>query len=299
MFYLAHISDIHLAPLPVPTLGQLFGKRITGYINWKKHRGLNLESHTLNRLMQELHMRGPDHLAITGDLVNLALDQEFAQARKWLYEQGDPKDISLVFGNHDAYVIGAFKRACQYFKPWISSDIETSKQALFPYLRIRDRVAIIGVSSAVATSPFCAVGHFSRKQARALRTLCDLCREQHLFTVVLIHHPPLTHAATFYKKLWGIKRLQKVVAECGANLILHGHTHLPTLSYINGTNGDFVPVVGISSASQSFNGKKPAAAFNWFAIEQRDNQWSCMLSRYSVINDQDVVRCTQTQKLCL
>ena len=38
MITLAHISDIHLAPLPPVRFVDLLGKRITGFLNWKMTR---------------------------------------------------------------------------------------------------------------------------------------------------------------------------------------------------------------------------------------------------------------------
>ncbi|MET0879712.1 MAG: metallophosphoesterase, partial [Tardiphaga sp.] len=38
MFLLAHISDVHLAPLPSPALGDLMSKRGLGYLNWLRKR---------------------------------------------------------------------------------------------------------------------------------------------------------------------------------------------------------------------------------------------------------------------
>ncbi|MBC7583853.1 MAG: metallophosphoesterase, partial [Tardiphaga sp.] len=37
-FTLAHLSDVHLPPLPQPAIGELLGKRMLGYINWKRNR---------------------------------------------------------------------------------------------------------------------------------------------------------------------------------------------------------------------------------------------------------------------
>ena len=38
MFILAHLSDIHLAPLPRPNPFELVSKRGLGYINWLRKR---------------------------------------------------------------------------------------------------------------------------------------------------------------------------------------------------------------------------------------------------------------------
>ena len=37
VFTLAHVSDIHLSPLPKVRRRQLLSKRLLGYVNW--HRG--------------------------------------------------------------------------------------------------------------------------------------------------------------------------------------------------------------------------------------------------------------------
>ena len=50
---------------------------------------------------------------MTGDLVNLALDGEIEMARLWLETLGAPQDVSVVPGNHDAYVPGAFDKVCR------------------------------------------------------------------------------------------------------------------------------------------------------------------------------------------
>ncbi len=71
-----------------------------------------MATNVLEILMNSLKKIHPDHLVISGDLVNLALDKEFEQARYWLLNQGRPQNISLTFGNHDAYVRGAFQKAC-------------------------------------------------------------------------------------------------------------------------------------------------------------------------------------------
>ena len=38
MFRLAHISDVHLGPLPDVTYRDLASKRMVGYVNWQRNR---------------------------------------------------------------------------------------------------------------------------------------------------------------------------------------------------------------------------------------------------------------------
>ncbi|MET3589797.1 3',5'-cyclic AMP phosphodiesterase CpdA [Bartonella silvatica] len=293
MFYLAHISDLHLSPLPSPSLFELCGKRLTGYLNWQKNRQGQMATNVLKTLMNTLKKTNPDHLLISGDLVNLALDKEFEQARNWLLNQGQPQNISLTFGNHDAYVRGAFSKACSLFQPWITGDFPQNSSLPFPYMRIRKNIAIISASSAIATPPFQASGYFGKTQAQALSQLLNEAAKRDLFRVVMIHHPPFHHATSWHKKLWGIERFLNVIKHHGCELILHGHTHLPTLNIIKGTVRK-IPIVGVSSASQAFgDNKTPPASFNLFAIDGENSQWHCQLQRYSLINPKNEIACTE------
>jgi 3',5'-cyclic AMP phosphodiesterase CpdA len=79
-FTLAHLSDPHLAPLPVPSLRELIGKRVTGYLHWTRTRHNIHRREVLDALVTDLRAQRPDHIAVTGDLVNIALEAEFAPA---------------------------------------------------------------------------------------------------------------------------------------------------------------------------------------------------------------------------
>ena len=104
MFVLAHLSDPHLAPLPPPRLGELASKRLLGYLNWVRKRRAIHRRDVLAAIVADLHAAKPDHIAVTGDLVNIALPAEIANAAHWLEALGPPAQVSLVPGNHDAYV---------------------------------------------------------------------------------------------------------------------------------------------------------------------------------------------------
>lgn len=276
MFRLAHISDIHLGPLPEITYVELASKRITGYINWQRNRGRALGSRVREALQGDLQKYDPDHIAVTGDLVNLALDAELALARQWLETLGAPLDVSVVPGNHDAYVPGALAKACRIWGPWMRGDgIKIDPDpGDFPYLRVREDVAIIGINTARATAPFMATGHFGGHQAARLSKMLDKTRDDGLFRVVLIHHPPIHGAAARIKRLHGISLFQEVIRRHGAELVLHGHTHEATIYQIDSPAGP-VPVVGVPAVAQSFGGRRPAARFNLFTIAGKPGSWSC------------------------
>ncbi|WP_354541025.1 metallophosphoesterase [Rhizobium sp. OAE497] len=287
MFKLAHISDIHLGPLPRLSIRELFSKRITGFVNWHRNRRKHLFGGTLDLLLDDIRAREADHLAVTGDLVNLASGLEIRSAAAWLRELGDPEETSIVPGNHDAYVPGAYEKSMRAWYDYVRGDLAPPQweedKHIFPYLRIRGKVAIVGCSTAVATPPFAASGFFGQRQAREAVNMLRAAGEAGLFRVVMIHHPPIRGATSFHKRMIGIRRFAAVVTSGGAELVLHGHTHLNTLYWLKGQTGP-VPVVGIASASQGPGGMKPRAAYNLFSIDGSPGAWELKGERFS-LND--------------
>ena len=103
-FVVAHLSDAHLSPAPFPPLAEMRLKRFMGFVNWKRSRQHVNNMPMLGRLVADLSAHRPDHVAMTGDIVNLALEIEFRRAVEWLKTLGKPEDVSFTPGNHDAYV---------------------------------------------------------------------------------------------------------------------------------------------------------------------------------------------------
>ncbi len=246
MFRLAHLSDPHLGPLPQVSYRQLASKRVTGYVNWHRNRAQHMLDDVIDLVTADIAASKVDHLAVTGDLVNLALDGEIEAARLWLETLGDPENVSVVPGNHDAYVPGAFDKACRSWGRWMTGDNSRARidRSSFPYLRVRDDVALIGISTARATGPVHGDRLFPGRPGGTLEALLDETGRRGLFRVIMIHHPPVRDAAPAHKRLLGIDRFQKVLREHGAELVLHGHTHVPTVYRIAGRDG-MVPVVGV------------------------------------------------------
>ena len=281
MFRLAHISDVHLGPLPDVTYRDLASKRMVGYVNWQRNRRHILHDSVLGSITTDIKAAGVDHLAVTGDLVNLALDGEIELAKLWLQALRSAVDVSVVPGNHDAYVPGAFDKVCRSWGAWMTGDGQnapTDRHA-FPYLRVRGKVALIGVSSARATAPFMANGFFREDQSHRLESLLDKTAKQGLFRIVMIHHPPVRGAVAQHKRLFGIGNFQKTISSHGAELILHGHSHEPTLYWIAGRGKQTVPVVGVAAGGQGVGGSHPAAQWNLLEISGEPEAWALRLTR--------------------
>src|SRR5260370_246920 len=119
MFVLAHLSDPHLGPVPIPRFRELTGKRALGFVNWHRRRFVRHRPEALEALVHDLRSAAPDHIAVTGDLVNIALEKEFPPAREWLAQLGSPHDVSMVPGNHAAYVRHAIEQPAPHWGDYL------------------------------------------------------------------------------------------------------------------------------------------------------------------------------------
>ncbi|MBR1135727.1 MAG: metallophosphoesterase [Bradyrhizobium sp.] len=278
-FTLAHLSDPHLAPLPRPRLAELAGKRALGYLNWTRNRYKYHRRDILDLLVSDLHTQMPDQIAVTGDLVNFALESEFPLAQAWLKTVGPPDKVTAIPGNHDAYVRSTRLRFAESFAAYFGGDAPQEGPATFPSLRRRGPLALISLSSAVPSGPFMATGRLGSAQLAALEQLLQSIAHEQLFRVLLVHHP--LRSANRMKRLTDAKDLIALLARHGVELILHGHDHVHSTIWIDGPERK-IPTVGVPSASSIAHGHYPAAAYNIFAISRAGNHWRCDMTVRSV-----------------
>ena len=271
-FALAHLSDPHLPPLPSPRLADLAGKRALGYLNWTRNRRKFHRRDVLDALVSDLQAQKPDQIAVTGDLVNLALEAEFAPSLIWLEGVGAADRVTVIPGNHDAYVRATQHRFAQAFGNYLVGDRAADGGDPFPLLRRRGPLALIGVSSAVPTPPLMATGWLGRSQLDALRRVLTGLSTEQAFRVLLIHHP--LRSNSHIKRLTDSSELLALLKVHGVELILHGHDHVHSTVWIDGPNST-IPVVGVPSASAVAHGRYPAAAYNLFSIERDGAAWRC------------------------
>ena len=290
MFRLGHLSDVHLGGVPSLRMKDFVTKRVVGYANWRRNRAHALTPDALDRLVADLKKQAPDHIVVTGDLTNIARREEFENARAWLEGLGPPDMVTAIPGNHDAYVPGAHRRFREVWAPWMASDdAEFVGHALFPFMRRKDGVALIGVSSAVASAPFMATGRVGGEQTKRLRLLLDAARIEGLFRVVLIHHPPkLVDPRDQWRKLTDGRRFRRAIERSGAELILHGHDHVRATTEIKGANG-MVPVVGVPAASAAPIGGPRGGGYAIHEIAENGSSYALTVIHRGYTDDGEIV----------
>src|ERR1700691_48264 len=263
MFVLAHLSDLHLASRP--PLADLVSKRGLGFINWHRRRKHVHRANVLDAITRDLQSRNPDHVAVTGDLINFSTRSEYRRARSWLETVGPPAAVTVIPGNHDIYVPAAAKWPGEFWNEYMRGDGDVDGGS-FPFVRRRAKVALVALSSALPTGPFLATGFLGEPQL--VRFAAALEGTRGLFRVVLIHHPP---------KIAGRRHLRRLIH--GAELVIHGHDHHHSLVWLDGPQP--IPAAGAPSASaQAAHGSEDAAGYNLFHIAGQSGSFSCeMITR--------------------
>jgi 3',5'-cyclic AMP phosphodiesterase CpdA len=256
-FTLAHISDPHLADPRGGRFSDFLNKRFFGYLKWRLKRKSEHHTDVLTAMVQDIRDARPDHIAVTGDLTHLGLAAEYAKAKSFLEALGSASQVTVIPGNHDAYVDGALDCRLVEWADYMVSDGITvgdgtscAAEAMFPSLRVRDGVALIGVSTAQPCSTFLAVGCIGNDQLRRLQKILIATGEKGLFRIILIHHPPKSGVVSWRKRLTDVEFFQNALQDCGAELILHGHSHHSSRTSLETFKGR-VPVIGVPSASAS------------------------------------------------
>ena len=248
---------------------KLANKRWIGAANLLSNRSRHYHVAAFDQMIDDLNAQGVDHVLCTGDVTNLALEQEFAFARhKFDRLAGGPDGVTVIPGNHDAYVaegVEFFGRIFdEYHRPDPGWEWEGDR---WPIVRVRGPLALIGVTTSRATPWFTAYGRVGEPQLARLRQVLGDPRLAGKVRVVAIHHPPAGRAAK--SRIRGLRdhaAFADVIREHGADLIVHGHEHRDMTEALAGPTGE-VPVRGIPSGTYQFNKPHRTARYRIYEIE--------------------------------
>jgi 3',5'-cyclic AMP phosphodiesterase CpdA len=275
----AHFSDLHLLALEGVPATRFFNKRVTGWLNLRLKRGSIHRAEYVRAIAREIATRNVDHVVITGDLTNLALESEFALAQELLERDLglDPSRVSVVPGNHDLYTRGSMRsrRFALFLDPFLKSDLpELSVETgagRFPIVKLRDSIAIVSLSSAVPHLPMIAAGEVGTAQLKALRQVLAHPEVIARTLVLALHHPPVNDWSRVKMHVEGLRDAAALLAELqpvSRGLVLHGHLHRRIQRTLRTRDGGLLQV-GATSASLQHLERERMAGFNLYEIEAK------------------------------
>ena len=254
-FVVAHLTDPHFARVDQIDKRDILSKRLFGYLRWKLKRRFEQSYELLTILHKDLQRSKPDHIAITGDLTQLSLPAEFEKARDWLQSLGTPEQVTVIPGNHDTYVKTQWDQTLSLWLDYMLGDGQaqqagsiTSLDDLYPTLRIRNRIALIGINTAQPSAPHLATGAIGADQLKKLESILKQLDGQRLFRIILIHHPPISGVVNWRRSLTDAQFLQTLLERYGVELVLYGHAHKTAQGEL-ATSAGLIPVMGAPSVS--------------------------------------------------
>jgi 3',5'-cyclic AMP phosphodiesterase CpdA len=265
---LVHLTDPHLSSLDGVAFPELLGKRLSGYLSWRKNRSRHHLPTVLGRLVAAVKAENPDQVLLTGDLVQIGLETEIRQAADWLKTLAAPEKVMLVPGNHDVYAAGS---AALVSRLWPDYLFQTAAPAQdggltdrYPVVHRLGKIDLIGLSTACVTPVFMATGSLGRDQLDRLEALLQNSAVEGRLVVLLIHHPPLPGLCSRRKALTDDSALAGVLGTNPPALVVYGHLHRNSELQFGETR-----IYCTASASSVSD-----ASYRVFDISESDHGWS-------------------------
>lgn len=163
------------------------------------------------RVVDELNMLCPDVVVVTGDLTDMGFRQEFVQAHDLLARIACDRRMVLM-GNHDARNVGD-----EHFSELFG---DRSAECAFNGLRV------LGIDS---SEPDLDTGRVGRERHRWVEERFGDDPDE--FKIVALHHHLVPVPGTGRERniVHDAGDLLRVLADCGVDLVLCGHKHVPNV----------------------------------------------------------------------
>ncbi len=192
---LIHLSDLHFGPSYIPKLGEAILDDIT----------------TIN----------PDVVIVSGDLTLHARHVEFQRAHEYLGRISKP--TLVIPGNHDQTIFNPIERLVSplgRYRKHIHPQIDSSLDA--------NGFFVVGLND---NRPILPGGFWSRAQREWIKR--EFARAPQGAVRVLATHHQLKWDGWKPAGFWYPTRTLEFLAQCGVELVLNGHTHIPSATQAN------------------------------------------------------------------
>jgi len=269
---LAHVSDLHLLDLHGVSYKRFDNRRMFGGLNLLQRRAKEYRPEILETLDDDVIKEEVDHVAISGDLTNLALEPEYERVFHLLKLIRGSDRVSVVPGNHDYYTFRAAeaRKFEKYFYPFMfQRDFSDLDVDLYPYTKQLDEITLIGLNSATRTMPLMHYGTLGQRQLDLVEKALARPGAEGRMTCLLLHHA--MHRRDMLTEttagLLGRDRLWELVDKYKVDLIMHGHDHRGRI-WKRDETGHSTQVICCGSSTRLVEDPTLVARYRILTIEQ-------------------------------
>jgi 3',5'-cyclic AMP phosphodiesterase CpdA len=224
MTTIAQLTDLHLLE---DTFEQKrnFGERARlSYLSFGRRLDPAERRRRVQKSLRDVKAAGVDHLLVTGDLTEDGHGAQFEVLAELLAESHiAPDRITVVPGNHDAYIGGAaFAEAMAGpLRPYAKSS------ELCAPIALRD-ATVVPVSTAFEQSCLRSAGGVSREDQEKLAGITSDPAFADKPLVFAQHHQPGQYLLPFWQWIDGMTEhrvFSQLFEQCPHLYVVHGHTH--------------------------------------------------------------------------
>ena len=231
-----HFSDPHfdLSLKSIPWK-KWFGKRAVGALNLLGGRGKRFDDaeSKIEALVEFKEQNGIDLVICTGDYTALGLEAEIINAAEIVAPLATPEDKFItVPGNHDIYLYDSLHQESfnRHFGKFMRSDLPQYRvDEFFPFVRLFDEVAVVGLNSAKPNPlPWRSTGYIPDKQLEAFSEILKDKRVKDKYILVSTHYAPRDENGLPDKKHHRLINAKEFLECCKGiekGAILTGHIH--------------------------------------------------------------------------
>lgn len=273
---ISHTSDIHLPLTFKPNISSLFNKRVIGYINHYSNRRNVHKLENIELILNDIKLKNKTgHTILSGDIVNLSLEEEFIKANEFLGKYFTKNNLSIIPGNHDAYVNIKYKNSLCHLTNYLDESAPLNQDSPFPYIKKIKNIALIGISTAVPSPPFMCWGRVSKEQLIKLEEILSSIEKENNFVLLFLHHPIHHYGAFNLKGLLNKEELIETISKFNIHLIIHGHLHREIHNSIE-IKEVLVPCIGAPSGSRD---KNSGLSYLEYQIDKINDKWNLKVYR--------------------
>lgn len=223
MTRIAHLSDLHLLE-DSHRERDAAGRLRLSFLSFGRPLDAEARRQRLERALAAYRTSRAEHLILTGDLTEDGREAQFETLASVLLGSGiDPREVTLVPGNHDAY-----QRPTAFAEALLGPLAAFAGTSTVGIVTELDDVAIVPISTAIFQPITRSAGEIAREQLEHIDQVGRALTTSRRAIAVAQHHQPYGYAVRAFNWVDGLQNHASAMGLLQRRRelhVLHGHRH--------------------------------------------------------------------------